>query len=420
LTNNIYGSSRVGIKNTNKRVTALAYNLDGNTNDSTDIIIPETINSLDPVKRSLGEKQYELSNHLGNVLVTVSDRKLAEGTEGSTATGYRAEVLFASDYYPFGMQMPGREFSQEEYRYGFNGQERDDEISGEGNSYTAEYWQYDSRLGRRWNTDPVVKHFESPYATFRGSPIWYVDPNGDDPSTHIDENGDVIAEYDDGDDGVYVHETGTIKETIDNNRDNCDGQCGITNTDGGGYYIGELGGSLDLQAKGIFSNKLAQSANMTLAEDFTFGDWYNNVGSGIWDLKNNRSTIWGVAWAYSEANKAATGQVKNTQFVTPNLTFEDASDFGNYHAGFTGSMFGVPVVFQQIGAGAVEQLKDLTAAEFMQVASQYWQMGKFWERNAFMDETDDHYWNTLGMGDARYLKKELKLGPNNPLRVVKQ
>jgi hypothetical protein len=52
-----------------------------------------------------------LSNHLGNVLVTVSDRKLAEGTEGSTATGYRAEVLFASDYYPFGMQMPGREFS---------------------------------------------------------------------------------------------------------------------------------------------------------------------------------------------------------------------------------------------------------------------------------------------------------------------
>lgn len=35
------------------------------------------------------------------------------------------------------------------YRYGFNGQERDDEIKGAGNSYTAEYWEYDSRTGRR-------------------------------------------------------------------------------------------------------------------------------------------------------------------------------------------------------------------------------------------------------------------------------
>ena len=33
--------------------------------------------------------------------------------------------------------------------YGFNGQEKDDEVAGEGNSYTAMYWQYDSRIGRR-------------------------------------------------------------------------------------------------------------------------------------------------------------------------------------------------------------------------------------------------------------------------------
>jgi RHS repeat-associated protein len=216
LISNIYGSSRVGIKNTNKRVTALAYNIQG----SSDIIIPETINPLDPVKRSLGEKQYELSNHLGNVLVTVSDRKLAEGTEGSTATGYRAEVLFASDYYPFGMQMPGREFSQEEYRYGFNGMEKDDELAGEGNSYTAQFWQYDSRLGRRWNTDPVVKDWESPYATFRGNPIWYVDPDGDDPSTQVDENEDgtytvVGGDQNDGDNGIYIkNEDGTNGELI--------------------------------------------------------------------------------------------------------------------------------------------------------------------------------------------------------------
>src|SRR5690554_1948379 len=66
------------------------------------------------------------------------------------------------------------------YRYGFQGQEMDDEVSGAGNSYTAEFWQYDPRLGRRWNIDPVVKHHESPYATFANNPIWFIDPSGAD------------------------------------------------------------------------------------------------------------------------------------------------------------------------------------------------------------------------------------------------
>jgi hypothetical protein len=68
-----------------------------------------------------------------------------------------------------------------DYRFGINGQERDSEISGTGNSYTAEYWQYDSRLGRRWNVDPVVKPWESGYATFNNTPISKVDKDGDNP-----------------------------------------------------------------------------------------------------------------------------------------------------------------------------------------------------------------------------------------------
>ena len=47
------------------------------------------------------------------------------------------------------------------YRFGFNGQEKDDEIFGStGTSYTAEFWQYDARIGRRWNVDPVDKPWE--------------------------------------------------------------------------------------------------------------------------------------------------------------------------------------------------------------------------------------------------------------------
>ncbi|HYC29518.1 MAG TPA: hypothetical protein VEB42_11885 [Chitinophagaceae bacterium] len=66
------------------------------------------------------------------------------------------------------------------YRYGFNGQEKSIEIKGEGNHNTAEYWEYDTRLGKRWNPDPVIKYHESPYAAFANNPIWFSDPLGAD------------------------------------------------------------------------------------------------------------------------------------------------------------------------------------------------------------------------------------------------
>jgi RHS repeat-associated protein len=76
------------------------------------------------------------------------------------------------------------------YQYGFNGQEKDNEVMGEGNSYTAEFWNYDVRLGRRWNTDPVVKPHESPYAILANNPIWFIDPNGADTVEVFKGTGD--------------------------------------------------------------------------------------------------------------------------------------------------------------------------------------------------------------------------------------
>ena len=67
------------------------------------------------------------------------------------------------------------------YRYFFNGQEGDNEVLGKGVSLSAEFWQYDTRLGRRWNVDPVFKEYESPYACFAGNPVIQVDPNGEEP-----------------------------------------------------------------------------------------------------------------------------------------------------------------------------------------------------------------------------------------------
>lgn len=64
------------------------------------------------------------------------------------------------------------------YRYGFNGQEKVDEIAGAGNHMTAEFWEYDTRIGRRWNGDRV--HKNSPYEAFAGNPISLADPTGAD------------------------------------------------------------------------------------------------------------------------------------------------------------------------------------------------------------------------------------------------
>ena len=44
------------------------------------------------------------------------------------------EILIINDYYPFGMTVPNRNYSSPSYRYGFQGQEKDDEVKGPGNS----------------------------------------------------------------------------------------------------------------------------------------------------------------------------------------------------------------------------------------------------------------------------------------------
>ncbi len=85
--------------------------------------------------------------------------------------------------------MPGRSYNSAGYRYGFNGQQKDDEVYGSGNINTAEFWQYDTRLGRRWNVDPVVKPWESGYATFYNNPIAVIDPLGLSGTTTTDEQG---------------------------------------------------------------------------------------------------------------------------------------------------------------------------------------------------------------------------------------
>ena len=83
-------------------------------------------------------------------------------------------VVSAQDYYPFGMEMPGRSYALGAlYRFGFNGQERDREW----NKTHFRFREYDERSGRMISVDPLGKKFSwiTPYNYAENSPLAHVD-----------------------------------------------------------------------------------------------------------------------------------------------------------------------------------------------------------------------------------------------------
>tara|TARA_R110002096_G_scaffold186511_2_gene365572 strand:- start:4283 stop:9571 length:5289 start_codon:yes stop_codon:yes gene_type:complete len=86
-------------------------------------------------------------------------------------------VLSERDYYPFGMEMPGKSYTAAggNYRYAFQGQERDNEAGASHEFFTLRTW--DGRLGRWTSPDPYAQFF-SPYNGMGNNPINGVDPDG--------------------------------------------------------------------------------------------------------------------------------------------------------------------------------------------------------------------------------------------------
>ncbi|MDZ7848347.1 MAG: RHS repeat-associated core domain-containing protein [Owenweeksia sp.] len=93
---------------------------------------------------------------------------------------YVADVTSSQDYYPFGSQMPGRNYTSDSYWYGFNGKEMDNEVKGNDNSLDFGARFYDPRVCRWMSKDPFMEKYPdlSPYNFVANSPIVFIDPNG--------------------------------------------------------------------------------------------------------------------------------------------------------------------------------------------------------------------------------------------------
>jgi RHS repeat-associated protein len=92
---------------------------------------------------------------------------------------YDADVESARDYYPFGMTQPGREYTSNMYRYGFNGKE---DVKNWGVKFVQDYGfrLYNPAIGRFLSEDPLTGEYPelTPYQFASNAPIQAIDIDG--------------------------------------------------------------------------------------------------------------------------------------------------------------------------------------------------------------------------------------------------
>ena len=136
-----------------------------------------------------GTEIYDKANHTyslfaGTISWETSGAPLEDcaGPE-STGTNTGGTVLADANY--------------NKYRYGFQGQEKDNELKGNGNSYNFKYRMDDPRLGRFFAVDPLVKDYSwnSPYAFSENRVIDGIELEGKeygDVDVIRNTNGDIV------------------------------------------------------------------------------------------------------------------------------------------------------------------------------------------------------------------------------------
>lgn len=128
-------------------------------------------------------------------------------------------VIQETHYDPWGLELTGLGFQasgMKVNKYLYQGKELIDDLNL--NIYDFHARGYDPVIGRTWQVDPMADNYYpwSPYAWVMNNPLKYMDPTGMF-STHTDEDGNVVAVYDDGDLGVYKHSSSEIEKAKSTN-----------------------------------------------------------------------------------------------------------------------------------------------------------------------------------------------------------
>ncbi len=91
--------------------------------------------------------------------------------------------------------MPGRIYTSNTYRYGFNGKEKDDDVKGSSAQYDYGFRIYDPRLGKFLSEDPLTESYPwySPYHFAGNTPIMAIDVDGLEPQVVIDKANEYIG-----------------------------------------------------------------------------------------------------------------------------------------------------------------------------------------------------------------------------------
>ncbi len=116
--------------------------------------------------------------------VTESVTYIAGSSSIPQGSYFAADIVSATDYYPFGLTMTGRSFSSDKYRYGFNGKEKDKDINSL-TAYDYGFRIYNPSIGKFLSVDPLSPKYPelSSYQFAENSPILYEDLDGLESTT---------------------------------------------------------------------------------------------------------------------------------------------------------------------------------------------------------------------------------------------
>jgi RHS repeat-associated protein len=196
--NTLYTSNlSTGVDGWQPSGTATLINVYGNVRAKTTVINSglKRVFSTEPnktyrIKFKLNQRGWPKMNVrdvaiAGNILNITEFMSPGDYSYVITATGYQTQVEFLEvDKAVSELQLCNFTFEEVDaesgYRFGFNGQEKDDEVSGAGNTIAYEERIYDSRLGRFNSVDPREKEYawQSTYSYYANSPICIIDFKG--------------------------------------------------------------------------------------------------------------------------------------------------------------------------------------------------------------------------------------------------